>query len=218
MKSCCIRSIVFLLLVILPACSTMSTRQPDPGHALINATPEKSERDRLDGIRLVSINGRPAPGTKASLTPGRNNVKIRFTWPQGGRQEVDLRFHATEGHLYSVQYDVHPPYVNRFRQPTRWDESASELTGGLANLIDGGDPGDAKAAGFFIPVYLALGTANTIERVTSHAGERSKPADYIDIMVVAKNSPEGIVRRVRAYPDGRIDARPWAAQAQMGRP
>ncbi len=60
--------------------------------------------------------------------------------------------------------------------------------------------------------------ASAVQRVTSQARELAKPADYIDVMVVAKNSPEGIVRRVRAYPDGRVDEKPWAAHAQMGPP
>jgi len=38
--------------------------------------------------------------------------------------------------------------------------------------------------------------------------EQSKPANYIDIRVVAKDSREGVVRHFRAYPDGRVDAKP----------
>lgn len=203
--------LTLILLAALPGCSTMTTRQPEAGRALIDVTPEEEKRDRIDGIRIVSVNGQPARGTEASLAPGRNCVKLGFNWPQGGRQELDLQFYAVAGHVYFAQYCVHPPYVNRLRQRTRWDECVGE--------IGRGSKGDAAQAGaLFIPPILVLATANTIEKLGSQAREFSKPADYIDVMVVAKHSPEGVVRRVRAYPDGRVDARPWDAQAQMGPP
>jgi hypothetical protein len=44
------------------------------------------------------------------------------------------------------------------------------------------------------------------------------PAHYIDLIVVCRQNPEGIVRRVRAYPDERVDAAPWAAHAQRKAP
>jgi hypothetical protein len=37
-------------------------------------------------------------------------------------------------------------------------------------------------------------------------------------MVVCRQNGEGIVRRVRVYPDGRVDPAPWAGQAQMTAP
>ena len=201
------KSLPLLLLGFLSGCGSMTTRQPEPGRALIDATPEKEKRDRIDGIRIVSVNGRAVRGTECSLNPGRNCVRLGFNWPQGGRQELDLRFHAVAGHVYFVQYHVHPPYVDRLKQTSRWDERSRRF----------GDAVD-EAAMVFAPLFLAWGGANTVEKATSQARELSKPAEYVDVMVVAKNSPEGIVRRVRAYPDGRVEAESWAACARMGHP
>ena len=38
-----------------------------------------------------------------------------------------------------------------------------------------------------------------------------KPAEYVDVSVISEDPTEGVVRRVRAYPDGRVDSKPWDA-------
>ena len=56
----------------------------------------------------------------------------------------------------------------------------------------------------------------------SRADARAKVDDeldfHIDLMVVAEHSSQGIVRKFRAYPDGRVDGKPWAAWARMQAP
>jgi hypothetical protein len=193
-------TLILFLLVALPGCSSMTNPQPEPGRARIDVRPEKEKRDRIDGIRIVSVNGQPARGTEASLTPGRNRVRVGFKWPQGGRQELDLDFHAVAGRSYYAEYHVHPPYVNRISQRTKWDESAGRIGRGHKG-------GAAQAGALFVPPILALGAANTVEKVGGEIREQSKPAEHIDIMLVAKNGPEGVVRYLRAYPNGQVEVR-----------
>lgn len=194
----------------LSGCASTTHDAPPPGRALIDATPDSSRRDRIDGIHLVSVNGIPVNGTQTALNPGRNSVRIGFRWPQGGNQEVDLVFHAVAGSTYIVQYDVFPPYANRMAEPTDLEKRAGEVAG-LSQ-------GSGEAMLLVGPPALALWGAGFVKRGANEAAEHHKPAQYIDLMVICRRSGEGIVRRVRAYPDGRVDAAPWAAHAQMKAP
>lgn len=194
----------------LSSCASTTHDAPPPGRALIDTTPDSSRRDRIDGIHLVSVNGIPVNGTQTALNPGRNNVRIGFRWPQGGNQEVDLVFHALAGSTYIVQYDVFPPYANRMAEPTDLEKRAGEVAG-LSQ-------GSGEAMLLVGPPALALWGAGFVKRGANEAAEHHKPAQYIDLMVICRRSGEGIVRRVRAYPDGRVDAAPWAAHAQMKAP
>jgi len=56
------------------------------------------------------------------------------------------------------------------------------------------------------------------ERISHGVTQHGKPATHIDLMVTAHHSSQGVVRQVRAYPDGRVDEKPWAAWAQMKAP
>lgn len=194
----------------LSSCASTTHDAPPPGRALIDATPDSSRRDRIAGIHLVSVNGTPVHGTQTALTPGRNTVRIGFRWPQGGNQEVDLVFYAVAGSTYIVQYDVFPPYANRMAEPTDLEKRAGEVAG-LSQ-------GSGEAMLLVGPPALALWGAGYVKRGANEAAEHHKPARYIDLMVICRRSGEGIVRRVRAYPDGRVDAAPWAAHAQMRAP
>jgi hypothetical protein len=194
----------------LAGCASTTRDLPPPGHALIDATPDHDRRDRIDGIHLVAVNGTPTHGTQTALKPGRNTVRVGFHWPQGGNQEVDLVFHAVEGSIYLVYYDVFPPYANRMGEPTGLEQRAGEVAG-LSQ-------GSGEALLLVGPPALALWGAGFMKRGANEFAEHQKPAQYIDLMVVCRHGPEGIVRRVRAYPDGRVDAAPWAAQAQMKDP
>jgi hypothetical protein len=194
----------------LAGCASTTHDPPPPGHALIDATPDSDRRDRIDGIHLVSVNGTPTHGTRTALRPGRNTVRVGFRWPQGGNQEVDLVFHAVEGSVYIIHYDVFPPYANRMDEPTDLEHRAGEVVGLAAGSGEGG-----LLVG---PPALVLWGAGFAKRGANEFAEHQKPAHYIDLMVVCRQSAEGIVRRVRVYPDGRVDTARWAAQAQMKAP
>jgi hypothetical protein len=194
----------------LSSCASTTHDPPPPGQALIDATPDLDRRDRIDGIQIVSVNGIPKHGTQTALTPGRNTVRVGFRWPQGGSQEVDLVFHAVAGSRYIIQYDVFPPYANRMDESTDLEHRAGDVAG-LAQ-------GSGEAMLLFGPPALVLWGAGYLKRGANEAAEHRKPAHYIDLMVVCRQNAEGIVRRVRAYPDGRVDAAPWAADAQMKAP
>ena len=194
----------------LSGCASTTRDSPPPGQALIDATPDPDRRDRIDGIHLVSVNGLRTSGTETALVPGRNTVKVGFRWPQGGSQEVDLQFHAVAGSTYIIQYEVFPPYANRMGEPTDLEQRAGDVAG-LAE-------GSGEAMLLVGPPALALWSAGFLKRGANEAAEHRKPAHYIDLIVVCRQNAEGIVRRVRAYPDGRVDAAPWAAHAQMKAP
>ncbi len=206
------QSLALLAAAMTGLCSCASTTHdaPPPGRALIDTTPDSARRDRIDGIHLVSVNGIPVRGTQTPLNPGRNNVRIGFRWPQGGNQEVDLLFHAVAGSTYIIQYEVFPPYSNRMAEPTGLEQRAGEVAG-LSQ-------GSGEAMLLVGPPALVLWGAGFMKRGANEAAEHRKPAHYVDLMVICRQSSEGIVRRVRAYPDGRVDAAPWAAHAQMKAP
>ena len=194
----------------LDGCAPATYQPPPPGRALIDATPDSSHRDRIDGIRIVSVNGNAVRGTRTPLNPGRNTVRIGFRWPQGGEQEVDLTFHAVAGSSYIVQYDVFPPHANRLGERTDLEDAAGDVL-----ALSGGS---GETAMFLAPPALALWGAGWVKRGANEVEEHHKPAQYMDLMVVCRHNREGIVRRVRTWPDGRIDAAPWAAHAQMTAP
>lgn len=160
----------------------------------------------IGGIQLVSINGKKTRGTRKALAPGLNTVRVRFRWPQGPVQEVDLRFHATSGTVYFINYDVDPPHT--------------ESTNGIANrmvetLYRSNDPYVALGAVIVAPPAAAIGIG---EHLAHDAIQQGKHATRVDLAVVAHHSAQGVVRQVRAYPDGRVDEKPWAAWAQMREP
>ncbi|MCH7226050.1 hypothetical protein [Haloferula sp. A504] len=143
--------------------------------------------------------GRPVRGTEHDLKPGRTKVRVGFDWPQGGEQEVDLDFKARPDKTYVVYYDVHPPYVNRIEQAGLLDATAGELTHAGAGMGSG--------AFLMLPPLLAAATGAMAVRVGNEIAEDSKAADYVDVMVVAQHSLEGVTCMRRVYPDGRIEDR-----------
>jgi hypothetical protein len=196
------------LAVTLSACSSSPTAsRPPAGFAVLDASPERERRDRIKGIHVVSVNRVPVRGSEAVLTPGRNKVRIGYTWPQGGSQEVDLVFHARPNSSYVVQYVPSPAYANRLVEIKKWDDAA----GDVASM----GVGAGQAAFIFAPPAMALLGVGFANRVGSQMAEAHKPATSMDLMVISRDNGEGIVRRVRAYPDGRVDSASWAAYAQM---
>lgn len=49
-----------------------------------------------------------------------------------------------------------------------------------------------------------FGLAENVHRAKETIRERNEPAKYVDLFVVSEDSAEGIVRRVRAFPNGRL--------------
>ena len=167
--------------------------------AKFDATPDADRRDRIDGIRVAAINDEPTRGSEHELKPGRNKVRVGFKWPQGGEQEVDLDFDANPDKTYVVYYDVHPPYANRLRQGGFLDEAA----GGILHAASGMGEGGA----LMLPPFIAVGAGAMAVRLGNEIAEESKSADYVDVMVVAQQSREGVTCMRRVYPDGRVETR-----------
>ena len=194
------------LFLSLFSCATKNSGPPPQGAAVIDAMPDPEKRHRIGDIQLVSVNGKGVRGTRSVIQPGLNTVKTRFRWPQGGVGEVDLRFYATPGTVYHINFDEFPP--------------TGGFKGGVGNgMMNGigssGDPYAGFAAAMVAPVAVVVGTG---ERMTNYRATHSQAVTHIDLSVIAHQSSQGTVRRVRAYPDGRVDGKPWAAWAQMKAP
>lgn len=187
-----------LVVIMLSSCGSQSTRikPPPSGMGVLDVTPDASRRDRISGMAVVSVNGNSARGDEVELSPGKNQVRVRFDWPQGGNQEVDLEFKVKPGTIYVVYYDVHPP-VSRH---------AGGFERGTEGLLSSGssDPYGAIAA-----VFAAAATTPFVvaEKSVNRGGENSVVANYVDVMAVAQKSPDGIVCNRRVYPDGKIEDR-----------
>lgn len=194
------------LCLSLFSCATKNNEQPPQGAAIIDALPDPEHLHRVEGIELVSVNGKGIHGMRSVIQPGLNTVKTRFRWPQGGAGEVDLRFYATPGTVYNINFDEYPP-TREFK-----DGVAENIMNGIGSS---GDPYAGIAAAFIAPVAAVVGTG---ERIAHHRTTHSQAATHIDLSVTAHHSGQGIVRQVRAYPDGRVDEKPWAAWAQMKAP
>lgn len=194
------------LCLSLFSCATKNSEPPPQGAAVIDARPDSDKTHRIGDIQLVSVNGKGVRGTRSVIQPGLNTVKTRFRWPQGGVGEVDLRFYATPGTVYDINFDEYPP--------------TGKFKGGAGNTImngfgSSGDPYMAFVAAMVAPVAVVVHTG---ERMTNYSATHGQAVTYIDLSVIAHQSSQGTVRHVRAYPDGRVDGKPWAAWAQMKAP
>lgn len=186
-----------LVSLMLGSCASGTrTDPPPPGMAVLDATPNADRRDRIDGIRIVAVNGIPANGTEAELSPGKNQIRVRFKWPQGGSQEVDLGFNARPDIIYAIYYDVYPPLVHR-------PGGLESTTGAIMNDLprDGGSGLVAAIAAGFMAPFAAT------EAAVKRTDENSEAADHVDLMVVAQRSPQGIACTRRVHADGRIERR-----------
>jgi len=196
-----------LALVVLSACGSAG-RAPE-GMAVLDARPEREKRDRIRDTHVVSVNQVPVRGSEVVLKPGRNKVRVGYTWPQGGAQEVDLVFHALPNRSYLVKYEPSPAEANRLIEYNKWDQASGDLVG------MGAATGAEAGVFLFGPPAIALLGIGFAERASSQAAEAYRPATSIDLMVISSDNGEGIVRRVRAYPNGRVDSASWAQYAQM---
>ena len=199
-------AIACLLLGSCASTTDSSATPPHRGGAIIDAKPDPDHSKHIEGIELVSINGRSVKGTRSVIQPGPNTIKTRFRWPQGPVQEADLRFYATPGIVYFINYDVYPP-------PKEFTNSVAEK---MVDVISGGDAMGAIAGTILLgPPAAVIGVG---ERIGHGVALQRQVATHIDLMVTAHHSSQGTVRQVRAYPDGRVDEKPWAAWAQMKAP
>lgn len=192
--------------LVLGSCVSTTITPPPAGSAVIDAVPDPKHRDRVEGIALVAINGRSVKGTRCVIESGLNTIKTRFRWPQGQDQQVQLRFYATPDTIYFIYYDVYPP--------------STELTNTAAGRVMGslGEMGGEGAIFGTLLLGAPAAVVATGERLGHGITQHRKPATHIDLVVVAHHSSQGTVRQVRAYPDGRVDEKPWAAWAQMQAP
>ncbi len=112
--------------------------------------------------------------------------------------------------VYFIYYDVYPPYTEFANRTGR---VSGQVGKGLAAT---GEPFLLFVGGLFLIPSAAVATI--AERVDHSVDQHSQAATHIDLMVISPKSDQGIVRRVSAYPDGRVDEKPWAAWAQMKAP
>jgi len=185
--------------LFLASCASTTKRPPSPGMARIDATPDAKYRDRIDDIRVTKLNGTPVRGTDLEVQPGKNRMRLGFNWPQGGDQEVDLEFNARPNTKYFVRYDVHPPYTERLGQTGILDATTGEIFAASSGTI----------ADVFltIPAGVVMGGAAMATRLNNEIAEDSRAANYVDVMVIAQHSSQGVVCTRRVYPDGRTENR-----------
>ena len=190
----------------LVGCAETGTPRPSAGMAILDAASPHVGQDRIVHSSIISVNGMAVGRRQCELSPGRNTVRVGFQWPQGGEGQVNLRFHATAGTTYCVSYDPYPPYAERGSR----GEKLPDLVSGM------GDMGMATIA--ISPLIGAMTVPLVGEGMAGDARERQRPADRMDIRVIAYRSPQGIVREVRVWPDGRVDEATRAPYAQMSPP
>ena len=203
-------SVAVVLLMGMTGCGTNSPHtRPSTGVAMIDSRPIPRHRDRIKGMRIISVNGKPGVRREAMIAAGLNTVRVRYDWPQGGSQEVSLRFKARPNVRYSVKYDPFPPTTDQFRGTTELSLAADALGAEAFRLMElrGGE----LAGLVVLTPAIVLGTANYADRIRETAREKFQAAHYVDLMVISEHNAEGVVRRVRAYPSGRVVSKPWEA-------
>ena len=188
----------------LMSCAETSPPHPPAGMAVIDAASPFVAQDRIDHSRILAVNGTKVDRRQFELRPGRNTVRVGFRWPQGGEGQVDLRFYATSGTTYCVSYDPYPPYLERGARGDKVYDS----------VVSAG-----KSPSLASPFYVWAAAVPLVPNLAVRdARERQRAAERIDVRVIAYRSPQGIVREVRVWPDGRVDETSWARYAQMSPP
>jgi hypothetical protein len=183
--------------LFLGACASTPKTPPPPGSAIIDVKPDPDRRRGVDGIALVSINGGKAKGTRSVIKPGLNTIKIQFNWPHGQDQQADLQFYATQGTVYTIHYEVYPTR-------TKFKSSVAE------KMIDG--------SGLDIVLVGPLAAITGVgERIAHNVHQNRLSSTYIDLVVLGSLS-EGMARKIRVFPDGRVQTKPWSSWAQMQAP
>lgn len=199
------------LLVGLTSCTSPSKQRPTAGRALIDAVPGGEHHDRIKGVKLLSVNGTSASKKSAALPSGANFVKVRFDWPQGGSQAVSLKFRARPDQKYKVKYDPFPPTADQLRGTTELSAAAQTIADGSFEIMRSGHGNPAAALlGFAVlSPAIVLGTADHAYRIKESIRERHSPVHYVDLWVISEDPSEGVVRRVRAFPNGHLLSEKW---------
>ncbi len=190
----------FALAVIstLFLCQCASNRIPElkQGEAYLDASPANKHRAQLTGFRIVSVNGKKARGSATHIPIGPVKAVVAFNWPKVGKKQVPLNFNARQGHVYFMKYD-------RFPHP---DKQGKGLAGVSKGLMTTG--AHLHILGF--PFFGAGVVVGFVEHVRQGLGIRTRlgrAASYIDLYVISTLSSEGVVRKVRTYPSGRVENR-----------
>lgn len=194
------------LLAGLTSCGSTSRPPPGGGRASINAVPGGKYHDRIKGVQLISVNGTKAARKETGLPSGSNNVRLSFQWPQGGMQEVNLKFNARQNQKYTVKYDPFPPTADQFHGTSDVSDAAQTIASEAYELmaLGHGHPIAVLAGAAVLVPAIALGSADFGYRVKESIREGQAPVQYVDLYVISDDGSEGVVRRVRAYPNGRL--------------
>lgn len=213
-----------LALLALASCGTSGTVRPTAGGSMIDSTSARDLQTRVKGSRVISVNGAGSAGTSAHVAAGLAEVKVRYQWPQGGAQEVDLRFRARPDRKYFVKYAAFPPSVDKLSGTTALSTSAQGIgDAGFGIMERHAHPVGALVGTVVLAPAIVLGTADYFGRVGADIADKHRPAQWVDMMVISEQQAEGVVRFVRVYPSGQVVWQPWDAcsnapgNAQHGR-
>ena len=149
------------------SCGTSTATRPAPGAALIDASPGWHPQSRMKNSRVLSVNGVDAVGREANVAVGLTQVKLRYNWPQGGAQEVNLKFRARSDRKYSVKYAAFPPSVDQLSGTTMLSTSAEGFADAAYRVMGetrGNAAGGALGVAIIAPAIL-LGTIDYWHRV-----------------------------------------------------
>lgn len=218
-----------VLVAGMTSCGTSGSVRPSSGAAMLDAVSKRDAQTRVKGSRVIAVNGAGSVGRTAHLASGLSTVTVGYDWPQGGRQEVDLRFRARPDRKYFIKYAAFPPSVNKLSGTTTMSTTAEGIAGRGWEVAAAGEhlgpmaPLAAMAGLGVMSPGIALGTVDYFSRVGSDIADKRKAAHWVDMMVVSENPAEGVVRFVRVYPNGQVIWKPWdgcsnaPGQAQAGR-
>lgn len=185
--------------------SHRSASSPGGGSsARLDAVPRGKNRDRIKRAKLVSVNGAPAKGRSAKVPVGSNSVAISLSLPQGGSMAVPLKFYARANQDYFVRFDPFPPTASQFSGTTDAMVAAGSFLQASASLQEMPHPVAHLAGAVVLAPGILLAAGDRLYRVGETIREYHSAIKYVDVMVISRNPAEGVVRRVRAFPDGRL--------------
>lgn len=205
--------------------------RPTAGGAILNADAGKHHRNRMKDSRIISVNGVSGAGKEAQVAAGLTTATVRYNWPQGGAQEVNLKFRARSDRRYFVKYAAFPPNVEKLSGTTALSTTADGFGqasfGVMERSMMSYNPvervaGAALGAAILSPAVV-LGSVDYFSRIGQDIADKRKAAQWVDMMVISEKEAEGVVRFVRVYPSGKVLWQPWDAcsnapgHAQLGR-
>lgn len=193
--------------------------RPTAGGAIIDADAGKVHRNRIRGSKIVSINGVRNAGDEVEIASGLTSVTVYYKWPQGGAQQVNLKFQARKDRRYFVKYSAFPPNVDKLSGTTALETTAEGFGAASFGMMESSmrNPNPAaqvvgSALGLVaLTPGVILGTVDFWSRVAADVADKRKPAQWVDMMVISEKEAEGVVRFVRVYPSGKVEWKPWDA-------